>query len=111
MVRKGVKKQFWMSRDQAEDLRQKAACTCLTESALIRMLLNGYHPPEAPGEDFYKSINVLIETAGKMNTLAEKEMDHVVRKELLDNSLDLKRLSLEIRRRYLTGERNKAIWL
>ncbi len=111
MGRKGVKKQFWLSREQAEDLRQKAACTCLTESALIRMLLSGYHPPEAPGEDFYKSINKLIEAAEKMYTLAEMDMDSAVRKDLMDISLDLKRLSLEMRRRYLTGERNRAIWL
>ena len=75
------------------------------------MLLSGYHPPEAPGEDFYKSINKLIEVAEKMYTLAEMDMDSAVRKDLMDISLDLKRLSLEMRRRYLTGERNRAIWL
>lgn len=111
MGRQGVKKQFWMTSEQAEDLSRKAECACLTEAGLIRMLLNGYHPPQAPGDDFYKELNQLIQTAEKIYLEAEKTKDPEVKKILLDSSLDLKRLSLEIRRRYLTGEREAVKWL
>lgn len=111
MGRNGVKKQFWMSEEQAKDLSNKAACACLTEAALIRMLLSGYHPPEAPPAEFYDEINELIKTAERLYILAEKERDYETRKSLEGTSLDLKRLSLEIRRRYLTGERERVEWL
>ena len=45
-MRKGIKKQFWLSKEEADDLRSKAESTCLTEAALFRMLLKGYHPKE-----------------------------------------------------------------
>ena len=34
MKRRTVKKQFWFSRDEAQDLQKKAKKTCLTEAAL-----------------------------------------------------------------------------
>lgn len=111
MGRQGIKKQFWMSSEQAEDLARKAECACLTEAGLIRMLLSGYHPPQAPGDEFYKDLNRLIQTAEKIYLEAERAKDSEARKILSDSSLDLKRLSLEIRRRYLTGEREAVKWL
>ena len=41
MKRRTVKKQFWFSRDEAQDLQKKAKKTCLTEAALVRLLYEG----------------------------------------------------------------------
>ena len=41
MKRRTVKKQFWFSRDEAQDLQKKAKKTCLTEAALVRLLVRG----------------------------------------------------------------------
>ena len=46
MKRRTVKKQFWFSRDEAQDLQKKAKKTCLTEAALVRLLVRGYEPKE-----------------------------------------------------------------
>ena len=53
MKRRTVKKQFWFSRDEAQDLQKKAKKTCLTEAALVRLLVRGYEPKERPDERFY----------------------------------------------------------
>lgn len=48
MKRRTVKKQFWFSRDEAQDLAKKAKKTCLTEAAFVRLLVRGYEPKENP---------------------------------------------------------------
>lgn len=45
-MKRTIKKQFWFSRDEAQDLRKKAKKTCLSEAALVRLLLRGYEPKE-----------------------------------------------------------------
>ena len=39
MKRRTVKKQFWFSRDEAQDLQKKAKKTCLTEAAFVRLFV------------------------------------------------------------------------
>ena len=53
MGEKRIKKQFWLSEEQAADLVEKARITRLKEVTLIRLLLDGYRPKEAPGMTFY----------------------------------------------------------
>lgn len=38
-MKRTVKKQFWFSKAEAQDLQKKAKKSCLTEAALIRLLL------------------------------------------------------------------------
>ena len=47
-MKRTIKKQFWFSRDEAQDLQKKAKKTCLSEAALVRLLLRGYEPKEKP---------------------------------------------------------------
>ena len=42
-----------VSRDEAQDLQKKAKKTCLSEAALVRLLLRGYEPKEKPDDRFY----------------------------------------------------------
>ena len=110
MGRKGVKKQFWMTKELAEELSWKASKACLTESALIRMLIRGYHPPAAPGEEFYKDLNKLIQKADRMQLTSEIINDPDIKTVLTETAADIKKLSFEIRQRYLRGEREKIEW-
>ena len=41
-MKRTIKKQFWFSRDEAQDLQKKAKKACLPEAALVRLLLRGY---------------------------------------------------------------------
>ena len=49
-MKRTIKKQFWFSRDEAQDLQKKAKKTCLSEAALVRLLLRGYEPKEKPDD-------------------------------------------------------------
>ena len=71
-MRKGIKKQFWLTKDEADDLRHKAESTCLTEAGLIRLLLRGYSPKERPDDRFYEAMNQLSAISRGIDQLAKK---------------------------------------
>lgn len=64
--------------EEASELKRKAKMCRITQSALIRILLNGYEPRQAPDERFYKAMRQLSAIGNNLNQLAKKA-----------NSLDL----------------------
>ena len=72
MKRRTVKKQFWFSRDEAQDLQKKAKKTCLTEAALVRLLVRGYEPKERPDERFYDVMRQLSSIGNNINQIARR---------------------------------------
>ena len=72
MKRRTVKKQFWFSRDEAQDLQKKAKKACLTEAALIRLLIRGYEPREKPDERFYDAMRELSAIGNNINQIAKR---------------------------------------
>lgn len=71
-MRKGIKKQFWLSEKDAADLKQKAQRCGVTEAAVIRQLLHGYEPREKPDERFYEAMREMYTIANNLNQLATK---------------------------------------
>lgn len=53
-MKRTIKKQIWLNREEVQQLQKKAKKASLTEAALIRQLLSGYEPREAPGDEFHK---------------------------------------------------------
>ena len=69
-MKRTVKKQFWFSKAEAQDLQKKAKKACLTEAALVRLLLRGYEPREKPDERFYDAMRELSAIGNNINQLA-----------------------------------------
>lgn len=69
-MKRTIKKQFWFSRDEAQDLRKKAKKTCLSEAALVRLLLRGYEPKEKPDDRFYDAMREFSAIGNNINQLA-----------------------------------------
>ena len=46
MMKQRIKKQFWLSPQDARELKRKAELCGITETAVIRILLHGYEPKE-----------------------------------------------------------------
>ena len=69
-MKRTVKKQFWFSKVEAQDLKKKAKKACLTEAALIRLLLRGYEPREKPDERFYDAMRELSAIGNNINQIA-----------------------------------------
>ena len=72
MKNRTIKKQFWFSRDEAQELQKKAKKACLSEAGLIRLLLKGYEPREKPDERFYDVMRELSAIGNNINQLAAK---------------------------------------
>ena len=69
-MKRTIKKQFWFSRDEAQDLQKKAKKTCLSEAALVRLLLRGYEPKEKPDDRFYDAMREFSAIGNNINQIA-----------------------------------------
>lgn len=71
-MRKGIKKQFWLSEKDAAELKRKAQKCGITETAVIRQLLRGYEPREQPDKQFYAAMREMYAIGNSLNQLARK---------------------------------------
>ena len=55
-MQRRIKKQFWLSPQDARELKRKAKLCGITETAVIRILLHGYEPKEKPDTRFYETM-------------------------------------------------------
>lgn len=78
-MRKGIKKQFWLSEKDAADLKRKAQKCGITETAMIRQLLRGYEPREKPDERFYEAMKEMYAIGSNLNQLTASDfcLDHL----------------------------------
>ena len=71
-MKRRVKKQFWLSPQDARELKRKAKLCGITETAVIRILLHGYEPKEKPDTRFYEAMRQLSAIGNNINQLARK---------------------------------------
>ena len=71
-MNKRIKKQFWLSPKDAEELKRKAELARLTETAVVRLLIRGYEPREKPDVRFYDAMRNLSAIGNNINQLAAK---------------------------------------
>ena len=72
MMKQRIKKQFWLSPQDARELKRKAKLCGITETAVIRILLHGYEPKEKPDARFYEAMRQLSAIGNNINQLALK---------------------------------------
>ena len=72
MMKQRIKKQFWLSPQDARELKRKAKLCGITETAVIRILLKGYEPKEKPDDRFYAAMRELSAIGNNINQLAAK---------------------------------------
>lgn len=111
-MKQSVKKQFWFTKEQAQDLQLKAKKTCLSEAALVRLLLKGYEPKEKPDEQFYKAMRELSAIGNNINQLVLKANSlGLVDVPLLKEEVQrLNEFQVRIEKHFLSPEKNKSKW-
>ena len=105
-LKRNIKKQFWFSADEAADLREKARKTCLTEAALVRLLIKGYEPKERPDGRFYTAMQELTQFTNKLSELS-----------LITGALELEpeikrwhQFQMKVEHSFLRPEKNDTKW-
>ena len=112
MKRRTVKKQFWFSRDEAQDLARKAKKTCLTEAALVRLLVRGYEPKERPDERFYDVMRQLSFIGNNINQLAAQanSLSFVDAQKLQKEAERWHKFQADVERQFLRPEKSEMKW-
>ena len=112
MKRRTVKKQFWFSRDESQDLQKKAKKTCLTEAALVRLLVRGYEPKERPDERFYDVMRQLSSIGNNINQLAAQanSLSFVDAQKLQKEAERWHKFQADVERQFLRPEKSEMKW-
>lgn len=111
MKKRSIKKQFYMNREEAQDLKKKAKGACMPEARLIRLLIAGYAPPPAPDEQFYDAMDLMRKLYERIGQIAGSADDQLTKKLLESEVENWKKFRLAIEKRYLMPERNEKKWL
>ena len=108
MRKRNVDKHIWFDRQEAQDLQKKAKKACLTEAALVRLLLRGYEPREKPDERFYDAMRELSAIGNNINQLAIKAnaLGFVDTPMLREEARKWHEFQIDIRKRYLLPRRS-----
>ena len=106
-----IKKQFWLNSKEAEALRRNAEKTCLTETALVRLLITGFEPREKPDAAFYQDMNQLSAIGNNLNQIAARlnSSGAVDSSQLKEEIEKLKAFRLALLKKYV--EPDEAQWL
>ena len=111
-MKRTVKKQFWLSRDEAQELQRKAKKACLSEAGLIRLLVKGYEPKEKPDDHFYDVMRELSAIGNNLNQLTAKAnaLGFVDAPLLRKEAEKWNKFQCEVERRFLRPEKSDMKW-
>ena len=111
-MKRSIKKQFWLTRAEAQELQRKAKKACLHESTLIRKLIAGYEPKETPKEEFYDVMNEMRKLNDSLEMIAYKagpmtEIDVL----LLQHEIERwHRFQADMENHFISDERSNLKW-
>lgn len=100
---RSIKKQVWLNYDEERKLKEKSYITGLSESDLIRRMINDMTIREKPDDRFYDYIkevraigNNLNQIAHRLNAIGEIDTDFYFK-----NVKELNNFILEVKEKYL----------
>ena len=101
-----------LSTQEKNILKNKAQLTCLSESSLIRALINGYKPKEKPDDRFYKVMQQLSSIANNINQLAAKahNLGFIDSQKLDEEVIRWHQFQADIEREFLRPEDDRKRW-
>jgi len=111
MRKREVKKNFYLSYKEDDELKRKCYLVGLNESELIRNLIMGFAPREKPGKEFYEEIKNLRQIGNNLNQLARytnttgilKTNDIIKTKDIIETFI------LKLEKKYLSKEEAKIV--
>lgn len=111
-MRRTIEKHILLNREEAQDLQKKAKKACLSEGALLRLLLKGYSPKEQPDERFYDVMRELSSIGNNINQLAAKanSLGFVDAVQLSKEAERWHKFQADIEREFLRPEKSDLKW-
>ncbi|MGF7012309.1 hypothetical protein M2145_001017 [Lachnospiraceae bacterium PF1-21] len=111
-MKRTIKKQFWLNQKEDTELKRKAKSTCLTEAALMRLLLRNYEPRAKPDETFYKCMREFNTVCDSMEEFCNLiYLNGTVNPTLIEDELKrMREMQMDIERKFLQPEKSKKKW-
>lgn len=101
MPRNGIKKQFWLPKDLVEKLADYSKRTKLPETTIIKFLLKGYHPREAPGVEFFDALCEVWDKTEELRRVAFLYRNQEDRTALIEKANAIDDLTFKIEKKFL----------
>ena len=111
-MNKRIKKQFWLSPEDAAELKRKANLCGITETAAIRILIRRFIPREQPDAKFYETMRELSAIGNNINQLAVKAntLGFIDVPMLREEALRWHRLEADIESHFLRPVKSDLKW-
>ncbi len=112
IIKRNIIRQFRFNSDENEILKQKAQLCCLTDSALVRMLILGYKPKPKPDKEFYNALRNLSSIGNSINQIAAKanSLGFVDVPKLNKELKSLEKLKDDLYNKYIKPDKDKDKW-
>ena len=110
--RRTIKKQFWLNQSEARELHEKSEKACLSEAALLRLLIKGYEPREKPDDRFYGVMKEMRRMGSNLNQLLVKanRFGIVDTEELKKELAEWRAFQLKVEETFLLPEKETGKW-
>lgn len=111
-MKRNIIRQFRFNTQENEILKQKAQLCCLTDSALVRMLILGYIPKPKPEQEFYNALRNLSSIGNSINQIAAKanSLGFVDVPRLNKELKSLEKLKDDLYDKYIKPDKDKDKW-
>lgn len=111
-MRRTIEKHILLNREEAQDLQKKAKKACLSEGALLRLLLKGYAPREQPDERFYDVMRELSAIGNNIHQLSAKAnaLNFIDAPQLQKEAERWHKFQADIERQFLRPEKSGMKW-
>ena len=111
-MKRTIRKEFTLTRKEAEELKKKAKAVCKSEASLVRSLIMGYEPREAPKEEFYDAMEEMRKLSDNVRKLAEAAV-HLTKEDrqlILGEVSRWHKLQSDIEKKFLAPEEGIMKW-
>ena len=76
-MQRNIIRQFRFNKEENEVLKEKAKKCCITDSALVRMLVLGFIPKPKPEKEFYNALRYLSSMSNSLQSL-QRQMHSIL---------------------------------
>lgn len=111
-MKRNILRQFRFNKKEIDTLKIKSAKCGITDSALVRLLILGFHPKEKPDKAFYDVMRNLSSMTNSLNQVAAKanSLDFVDVPLLMKAIGNIEKMQDDLHEYFIKPNRDTHLW-